>query len=69
MYNKSGNVKLELISEKREPLNTNIVFYNTDKGTATLNFMLIENDLPLMVSSKNTYTFFNIKNVTTTLYC
>lgn len=61
MYNKSGNVKLELTSKKREPLNTNIVFYNTDKGTATLNFMLIENDLPLMVSSKNTYTFLILK--------
>ncbi|MBE7359869.1 BppU family phage baseplate upper protein [Staphylococcus epidermidis] len=61
MYNKAGDVKLELTSQKREPLNTNIVFYNTDKGTATLNFMLIENDLPLMVSSKNTYTFLILK--------
>ncbi len=61
MHNKDGYMQLKLTSKKQNPVNSNVVFYNTDTGTATLNFMLIEDDLPLMISQKNTHTFLILK--------
>ncbi len=61
MYNKEGKIKLET-SAHYEPIGkTNIVFYDSDIGTADLIFYITRNQRPLEVSDENVDCFLMLR--------
>lgn len=57
MYNKEGKIKLETSAKYEAIGNTNIVFYDSDIGTADLIFYITRNQRPLEVSDENVDCF------------
>ncbi|MDW3959209.1 phage baseplate upper protein [Staphylococcus saprophyticus] len=57
MYNKEGKIKLETSAKYEGIGNTNIVFYDSDIGTADLIFYITRNQRPLEVSDENVDCF------------
>lgn len=73
MYNKEGKINFEVTPYKQIKKQTNISFYNTDKGTADLVINLTRNSSPLLIGvdndiliklkNKNDYIIDTIKEV------
>ena len=61
MYNKEGKIKLETSAHYVPVGNTNIVFYDSDIGTADLIFYITRNQRPLEVSDENVDCFLMLK--------
>src|SRR5699024_1998987 len=61
MYNKEGKIKLETSAHYIPVGNTNIVFYDSDIGTADLIFYITRNQRPLEVSDENVDCFLMLK--------
>ena len=61
MYNKEGKINLETSAHYVPVGNTNIVFYDSDIGTADLIFYITRNQRPLEVSDENVDCFLMLK--------
>lgn len=61
MYNKEGKIKLETSANYVPIGNTNIIFYDSDIGTADLIFYITRNQQPLEVSDENVDCFLMLK--------
>ena len=61
MYNKEGKINLETSAHYVPVGNTNIVFYDSDIGTADLIFYITRNQRPLEVSDENVDCFLILK--------
>lgn len=61
MYNKESKIKLETSAHYVPVGNTNIVFYDSDIGTADLIFYITRNQRPLEVSDANVDCFLVLK--------
>ncbi|WP_436952888.1 BppU family phage baseplate upper protein [Staphylococcus shinii] len=61
MYNKEGKIKLETQAYYEPIGKTNIVFYDSDIGTADLVFNITRNQRPLEVSDENVDCFLMLK--------
>lgn len=61
MYNKEGKIKLETSAHYLPIGSTNIVFYDSDVGTADLIFSITRNQQPLEVSDENVDCFLMLK--------
>src|SRR5699024_9520039 len=61
MYNKEAKLKLETSAHYVPIGKTNIVFYDSDIGTADLVFYITRNKRPIEVSNENVYCFVILK--------
>ena len=61
MHNKEGKIKLETSAHYVPVGDTNIVFYDSDIGTADLIFYITRNQRPLEVSDENVDCFLMLK--------
>src|SRR5699024_7864275 len=61
MYNKEGKIKLETSAHYVPVGSTNIMFYDSDVGTADLIFYITRNQRPLEVSDENVDCFLMLK--------
>ena len=54
-------VPLEVTSQYKRLTDTNIRFFNTDKGTSVLNFIVTKNDKPFEIGSNNAKATIDLK--------
>lgn len=54
-------IKLDITSKYNPLLDTDILFYNNDIGTAVLNFLICKNDIPFEISENNAKASITLK--------